>query len=399
MILDIKLNNFLIFTSKLDMSLEADMRIKKFNTNVFSDKNFNILKSICIFGANNSGKTCLIKVIKYIKEVMLGIKPKMPPNIYTKNKVHSFSISFLENKVKYTYEFKYKEDIGFIYEHLSMLCVKGNKLKKDIFIKDAEHKIYKFYEDPMLSNILDTLSLDNILVHMINAERFSVIKKYMYIFKNFASKIEIIDMNNIDLRKVITILKYNEPLAKEVVQLIKLSDLGIDDFVYDKNTVDNFSSDISRLISVHKGLSLKSAIFDSMGSKKLIALSGYIISGIVNGETLVIDDMGVNLHPKITRAIVSLFNNEVNKKGQLIFTTHDVTLLDHKRLFRKDQILFVAKDKRRSHLYSLKDFTDKDDGIKSDSNLIDMYSRGILGAVPEPDLIKVLLDIKKYVKG
>ena len=45
MILGIKVNNFLVFGGQAQMSLVADMRIKKFYSNVHSEGGFNILKS------------------------------------------------------------------------------------------------------------------------------------------------------------------------------------------------------------------------------------------------------------------------------------------------------------------------------------------------------------------
>jgi len=100
------------------------------------------------------------------------------------------------------------------------------------------------------------------------------------------------------------------------------------------------------------------------------------------------------LHFKLTRALVSLFNNEVNEKAQLIFTAHDVTLLDCKKLFRKDQIWFASKDSDREYLYSLADFNYADSGVRAESDLFEKYNSGVLGAIPEPDLISVLLSDK-----
>lgn len=55
------------------------------------------------------------------------------------------------------------------------------------------------------------------------------------------------------------------------------------------------------------------------------------------------------MHPLISWKIVETFNNpETNPHGaQLIFTTHDTHLLS-KDLLRRDQILFVEKDKKES---------------------------------------------------
>ena len=40
---------------------------------------------------------------------------------------------------------------------------------------------------------------------------------------------------------------------------------------------------------------------------------------------------------KITRAIISMFNNSLNKNAQLIATLHDISLLDCKKMFRKEK--------------------------------------------------------------
>ena len=88
---------------------------------------------------------------------------------------------------------------------------------------------------------------------------------------------------------------------------------------------------------------------------------------------------------------MSLFNNELNTKAQMIFTAHDGTLLDCKRLFRKDQIWFADKNDKGAYIYPLKSFTAQEDGVRSDSDLLEMYKHGVVGALPEPDLISVLI--------
>ena len=97
------------------------------------------------------------------------------------------------------------------------------------------------------------------------------------------------------------------------------------------------------------------------------------------------------MHFRLTRAIVALFNNELNVKAQLIFTAHDATLLDCKKLFRKDQIWFASKDSENEYLYSLAEFTAKEDKIRSETDVFDRYNSGVLGALPEPDMISILL--------
>ena len=44
-------------------------------------------------------------------------------------------------------------------------------------------------------------------------------------------------------------------------------------------------------------------------------------------------------------------------KAQIIATLHDISLLDCKRMFRKEQIWFTDKDENGTDLYSLKEFS------------------------------------------
>lgn len=66
------------------------------------------------------------------------------------------------------------------------------------------------------------------------------------------------------------------------------------------------------------------------------------------------------LHPLLLKFIIDLFY-ENESKAQLIYTTHDTTLLD-KKFFRRDQILFVQKDEfGYSELSALSDFKVRSD--------------------------------------
>jgi AAA15 family ATPase/GTPase len=72
-------------------------------------------------------------------------------------------------------------------------------------------------------------------------------------------------------------------------------------------------------MSVYRGISVPSVLFDSVGSKKIEAFVGYIIEALKNGKILIIDELDSSLHFKLTRAIVAMFNNDSNNRAQLIF--------------------------------------------------------------------------------
>ena len=88
---------------------------------------------------------------------------------------------------------------------------------------------------------------------------------------------------------------------------------------------------------------------------------------------------------------ISLFNSSLNDRAQLAFSTHDVSLLDTKALFRKEQIWFTDKDDDQVYLYSLSDFTAQNSGIRPGSNLYEPYSQGLFGAIANPSFVELFL--------
>lgn len=61
----------------------------------------------------------------------------------------------------------------------------------------------------------------------------------------------------------------------------------------------------------------------------------------------------------------------------MVFTVHDINLMDCKRLLRKEQVWFLDKDGEGVFMYSLSDFTAQD-GIRDTTNIIDRYKKRIV---------------------
>ena len=233
---------------------------------------------------------------------------------------------------------------------------------------------------------------------------------------SFASKMDIIDMNNIPFNKTVECMKSNNAMKEKIVSFVKNADLSLDDFRYlnddelkisviakEKPQEQALSSskqllDMLHLASVYKDVVVPSLLYDSTGTKKIAAIASHVIDAIENDRVLIVDELDNSLHFKLTRAIIAMFNNELNNKAQLIATVHDISLLDCQTLFRKDQIWFAHKDKDNAYLYSLSEFTSEKDKTRSNSDLIEKYKRGVFGALPEPDLFGSLLEVSKSVK-
>ena len=98
------------------------------------------------------------------------------------------------------------------------------------------------------------------------------------------------------------------------------------------------------------------------------------------------DEFDASLHPEIVKGIIALFHDsDFNTEGsQLIFTTHNPIYLNNK-IFRRDQIAFVEKDRInfQSSVYTLADFGSTD--VRNDENYLINYFKGKYSSLPYID--------------
>lgn len=419
MIIELRAKNCFSFEDPIVFSMKADMRNKKFASNVHRENNFNILKTAGIYGPNNAGKTCLVKCFNVIKKIMLNKKPNLMPNLFTKNSICELGITFLAEGREFSYDLHYDaQNEEFLYEKFLEIQKDQYGNEKEILWleKDTVNQRYSCIDQDVLL-MIPLLSSNNLLCYVIDASKFEHLEKMKKIIIEFAQKIDILNMNNIPMKKTIELMKNKRGLQKKVVEFIKNADLYMDNFEYvdmDQIKIDDRTENEKpdeevlnmreklmeqiRLVSTYKGVKVPSLIFDSTGTKKIAALASYIIEGLEKGRILIVDELDSSIHFKITRAIVAMFNNELNTNAQMIFTVHDINLMDCKRMFRKEQIWFVHKDQDGVYVYSLADFTAQQ-GVRDTTDIMEKYRKGALGALPDPELINSLLDIKGNKKG
>src|SRR5690606_9061949 len=118
----------------------------------------------------------------------------------------------------------------------------------------------------------------------------------------------------------------------------------------------------------------------SAGTRSWIGLVSAALEAITGGGLMVVDEIDASLHPHLTARLIKLFRDpEANSTGaQLLFTTHDTTLLDEEILDR-DEVWFVEKDpdSGASRLYPLTDFHPRKHEDREGR-----YLAGSYGAVP-----------------
>jgi len=146
---------------------------------------------------------------------------------------------------------------------------------------------------------------------------------------------------------------------------------------------DTQGKEIADIRFLHKTDAGESVSFqfadESDGTKKIFAFAGPWLDVLAKGRVLFIDEIDTSLHPLMVRFLIGLIQNpEINKhNAQLIFTTHDTSVLDT-ALFRRDQVWFVEKDREQaSRLYPLSDFKPR-----KEEALEKGYLNGRYGALP-----------------
>ncbi len=122
---------------------------------------------------------------------------------------------------------------------------------------------------------------------------------------------------------------------------------------------------------------------ESHGTQQWIAQLPSALDAVEWGGTLVVDELDASLHPRLVARLVELFKDDrVNTTGgQLIFTTHDATLLGTslgEPILARDEVWFVEKDSSgASTLFPLSDFHPR-----IGENTERRYLGGSYGAVP-----------------
>lgn len=122
---------------------------------------------------------------------------------------------------------------------------------------------------------------------------------------------------------------------------------------------------------------------ESLGTLVWFGLVGPVIDALANGSVFLADELDASLHSRLVGQLIRLFQNEHTNphRAQLIFNTHDVTLLGdtaRDRVIGRDQVWFTEKENEgATRLFSL---TDHDP--RKDEAIARRYLAGRYGATP-----------------
>ncbi len=423
MLIQFKLKNFLSFKDETVISLEAE-NIKENIKSTFPKNKTKYLKSIAIFGANDSGKTNLFKAMDFFKYFIINsyknslsdTKIDIQPfkfNSSTIKEPSLLEITFVnQNNIQYRYGFLADKDKIFE-EWLYVVRQTQKSREKEFFTRKLNVVKYgasynkKVYTSSrsIKSNVLLLTKL-GLEIDEIQNEIINWISRNLNIIKGYDKSYGGYTRNR---------LEKDQKFKEKVVAYFKSVGISVDDLTFHKHLIedsneippiilnlvkDNKLHGVERIniVTTHKVfdqnrkqigyINLDLDKDESLGTNQFFNLLGPIIDTIEFGKTLVVDELENSLHPNLLKFIVDIFNSGINRNNaQLIFTTHNISLLDKDEIgdniLRRDQIRFVEMNEfGESQFYSLTGFKEKGKSIRKDENYLKNYLLGKYGAVP-----------------
>lgn len=380
---------------KFSMLATSDDR---YEDTLYRDGKNRFLRVASIYGANGSGKSTFLNAIAYMKFLVsnsISFQPGDSLRLITHKLCTDlpsiFTIQFEKGGIRYAYGFSIQngeivdEYLYYfpnskktkIFERTGLKVVSGNQFRNVFTQAKKSIKENRLFLS-LAANFSDAVQAE---------EAFRFIREDLIIYsKN--NNWKLYSYNQYQNKGTI----YNRTIA-----FLKGIDTGIQGFhaAIEEHPVSVNEIPLELLENIRGLESLNEVEFkatidygvfnvsmeeESTGIQKLISIMGPVFDIIDNDKVLLFDEMECGLHESIAQVMIKLFRNQdAHKKPQLIFTTHDTSLLDA-GLFRRDQIWFteLSPKERATSVYSLAELKN----VRKIENYKNGYISGKYGAIP-----------------
>lgn len=413
MIVDFTIENFRSFKDKQTFSLVSDSDRKRLSDNYVSHlDNICILKTAAIYGSNASGKSNLCLAFEVLESLISDSgewKEDDEIELYQPFRFDSetidadtiFDIEFYLDQKRFNYEIRYNQ-YAITYERLDYYpssrvanlflresSDEWENVKFGSHYKGGRRQVAFFPNNAYLSKAGNSADTPPIIRDVYNYFRRSLltltngrqIRNFNWHTKEKLCSVMASFISNIDIGVTRFSTHVNTERLDAFNEFIKQHELP--------SPPKDLRTSISGALEIefsHIGSDGKEYTLDfeqeSEGTQRFFEMLPVIINLISEGDVLVIDELERNFHPHLAELIIRLFiDPDINtKNAQLIFTTHDLSLMDPEKM-RKDQVWFVEKSVDGSKIHSLENFDSS--SLKSTSPFSKWYNEGRLGAIPE----------------
>lgn len=370
------------------------------------------LKTVGIYGANASGKSNLLKALTALLYIIresskltldqeiIGYFPYRLSKEY-KNKPSTISLELIgENDLIYNYELQFteqqieREALSYFPKAREVKLFERTTGENGEFLFDAGAALKgKKRKIPCLKNVLYLSKAAN------EQDGPEIIKNfYIQCLTSITSLQPGVGLGNLGLA--------DDNNRNKVALLLGCADIGITEIRKralweQENPMGDIPEELRPSMNedekkffrenikhkprfIHHGVDEEFELYDeSNGTRRLYHIAPAIIWTLEIGGTFIIDEIGNSMHSYISEFIIKLFNDpQVNKKNaQLIFATHDASLMDQSKM-RRDQIWFTEKNScGATELYCLDEFKE----VKKDTSFRKWYMENRFNGVPRID--------------
>ena len=444
MLIDFTIKNYTSFKDEKTFSFLCSSTKVQDNIalNPIESDRYKLYPFSVLLGPNASGKTNLMKALNDFQDFVVNsynapkddrIPAYKPFKLNPKTKVAptTFDIEFIYNNNHYSYKIVFEEKK--IISEILYIFNNGVKLTKSLLFNREKETITYGIKVKGEKAVFSTLLVPNRLLLSIMGQNSNseIIQDAYYFFRDglsvlFQQSQESFGWNKYNTEKL---LKKDEKLKNLTIAMLKSADFQISDIKSfhdkkieekikkllannkqedeDEDAKNSFVNLFSNKIlfgypafdddkKMVKDEYLNFQFSESSGTHKLFELAGNVLSSLINGSVLMIDELSSCLHPNIELFIVTLFlSKEINVNGsQLLINTHNVSLIDSGELSR-EQIWFTDKNNfGECDLFCLNEF-DKNK-IRDYAKYGKTYLENRLGGLPNICLEAFKKELKLY---
>ena len=397
--------NYPPYLNGVELSLHPSPDINHEN-HIIKDCDKEVVRNIAIFGLNDSGKSMFIQSFETLQKLItdndyaetLSNLFKMLEGVST-NKNIKYEIEFSINNHLYTYVVSISPING-VEEHLFLnnmgqlfpiLLNESNQITIFHYNWSQEtHKIFEFenlnqklYLAQSINNIYRIFKFDEslpnkelltkmwndclcdvvdwfkkiIFVHSDSSEYIkSKPEELSLILKHFDTGIESVEIKDVsdecaDILKMIeeqqSMTDDPDSFFQDIRYMSDGSQLGTIHYKNNGNIYYVFASDgkckAYKILFHHKGIQVPLESFnESEGTLRLLDFHELLFSKDED-VLFIVDELDRKLHPLASQELIRLFNSKTQRKQQLIFTTHESSLLSSDFL-RDDEVRFILKN-------------------------------------------------------
>jgi uncharacterized protein len=371
-----------------------------------------LLRCAAIFGPNAAGKSNLIKALRFVESMVMEsaeAKPDHPINVQpfrlgpdNNDQDSTFEVDFVEDGTRFQFGFSANKERVTKEWLNSYVTARATELYHRHYDEELKRDVYRYGraleggrrlgQQWSAQTSAKTLYLSRVV--QASSEEFQQLRTP---YRWFSHRLRIEYEDHLpDLLAYSAMFWETVEGKKKVLEFLNAFDIPITDIEIKKRNVDLesslFSEEFKGSFHGDKEITFRTPVFthlsagghpvkftgndESDGTMNLFRFAAKWIAVLEENLILVVDELDSSLHPLAVWELIRRLGKS-KSSAQLIFTTHDTTVLRSK-LLRRDQTFFMSPNKRReSQLYSLHDFKGREEDAFEDR-----YLQGRYGATP-----------------